>query len=156
MSYGSKPSRDAISSLDGRVPSAKRARSSSPVFGLAPPVLADLVDQVRAKLRVPDPGAEIVGRVEAGIHVGEVAVGRVANARRGGQPLGVVVARQAGLVEVGPEVDLELKLRRVAPKQEGLEEDASPPRSCGASSSVRSKCSACQAGSRVIASQMYE
>src|SRR6185436_9598347 len=35
----------------------------------APPVRSDLLHEMRAKLRVADPGAQVVGRVEAGIHV---------------------------------------------------------------------------------------
>src|SRR5690348_5073089 len=48
----------------------------------APPVLADLVDQVRAQLRVANPRTQVVRRVEAGVHVCEVAVTRIADARR--------------------------------------------------------------------------
>src|SRR3979411_1272733 len=51
-------------------------------FWAAPPILADLVDEIGTQLRVPDPGAQIVRRIEARIHVREVTVVRIANARR--------------------------------------------------------------------------
>ena len=53
----------------------------------------------RAKLRRADPGAEIVGRVEARVHVRQVGVGPVVDAGRRGQPLGVAGRRAAFLGE---------------------------------------------------------
>src|SRR5439155_4702764 len=41
---------------------------------VAPPVLADLVDQVAAQLSGADPRSQVVGAVEARVHVGEVRV----------------------------------------------------------------------------------
>ena len=70
-----------------------------------------------------DPGAQVVRRIETGIHVRQVAVARKANPRRCGQPLRVVLAGQPGLVEARPEVELELQLRRVTLEEKGLEED---------------------------------
>src|SRR5882762_10957902 len=49
-----------------------------------PPVLAHLARQVLAQLRRTDPGAQVVGRVEACVHVREVVVLPVADARRVG------------------------------------------------------------------------
>ena len=72
---------------------------------------------------MPDPGAEVVRRIEPGVHVGEMALPGVADAGRGGQLLGVVVAGRARVLEARPEAELELQLGRVAPEQERLEKD---------------------------------
>src|SRR4051812_32747720 len=53
----------------------------------APPLLADRCDQVAPQLGRADPGAEVVGRVEARIHVGDVGVAAVPDARRLGEEL---------------------------------------------------------------------
>src|SRR5262245_35902844 len=46
---------------------------------VAPPVLVDGVDQVPTQLRRANPRAQVIGRVEARVHVGEVAVAAVAD-----------------------------------------------------------------------------
>src|SRR5213592_1396528 len=51
-----------------------------------------------------------------------MTVARIAKARRRGQPLRVILACQTGLIEVRPELELELELGRVAPEEERLEE----------------------------------
>src|SRR6478672_13077095 len=89
---------------------------------VAPPVLADLADQVRAQLRRPDPGAEVVRRVETGVHVGEVVVTPVADPRRFGQIALVEVGVAAVAGEARPEVELEPELRLVAAIEQRLEE----------------------------------
>src|SRR4029450_6653792 len=40
-----------------------------------PPLVADALPHVRAQLGRADPGAKVVGRVEAGVHVGDEPVG---------------------------------------------------------------------------------
>src|SRR5918996_1105468 len=52
--------------------SQQRARLGAP-----PPVVADRLPKVRAELRGPDPGPQVVGGVEARVHVRQVAVGPV-------------------------------------------------------------------------------
>src|SRR5207248_4462265 len=89
---------------------------------VSPPVLADLTDEVIAQLRRADPRPQIVGRVEAPVHVGEVGVGAIANARCLGETLFVAVRRAAVLVEPSPEVELELQLGRIAAVENRLEE----------------------------------
>ena len=89
----------------------------------APPVLAHLADEMLPQLRGADPGAEVVGRVEAGVHVGEVVLRRIADARGAGEPLGVAAGRPAVVAEAAPELELELELRRVAAEEQRLEED---------------------------------
>src|SRR5437764_1623886 len=42
-----------------------------------PPLVADLALEVRAQLRRADPGAQVVGRGEAGVHVGQGALAAV-------------------------------------------------------------------------------
>ena len=79
---GSKPIRRATSSLDGRVPSRKSSRRSSPVSARSHQSAPTSAAQVRAELGGADPGAEVVGRVEAVVHVGQVAVGPVAEPGR--------------------------------------------------------------------------
>ena len=69
-----------------------------------------------------DPGAQVVGGVEARVHVRKVTVARVADARRGGELRGVVVTRRAGLFERRPETELEAQLRRVAAEQQPFQE----------------------------------
>ena len=49
--------------------------------------------EVLAQLRRADPGAEVVGGVEPGVHVGEVVLRRVAKARGRGQQLRVAARR---------------------------------------------------------------
>ena len=75
------------------------ARAPQPLAGLGatPPVLADLADQMLPELRRADPGAKVVGRVEAGVHVGEVVLGRIADPGRLGQQLRVAAGRAAVL-----------------------------------------------------------
>src|SRR5439155_10489248 len=68
-------------------------------------------------------GAQVVGGVEAGVHVREVRVRTVEDAGRGGQPLRVAGRRPAVLREPAPELELELQLRRVAAVEERFEED---------------------------------
>jgi len=76
----------------------------------------------RAQLRVADPGAQIVGGVEARVHIREMGVARVAHTGRAREPLGVVLARRPGVLEARPEAQLELQLRRVPAKQERFKE----------------------------------
>ena len=73
MSSGSKPIRRG--DLLARGLRALEEEVAQELAGrrVAPPVLADRLDQVAAELGRADPGAEVVGRVEAGVHVGEVA-----------------------------------------------------------------------------------
>src|ERR671925_1625151 len=57
---------------------------------------------------------------------------RIADACRRREPLGIVVARQSGSFEVGPEAELKLQLCRVAAEQKPFEEDrAVCVRACG-------------------------
>src|SRR4029078_9693341 len=42
--------------------------------GVAPPVFADLADEVVAELRGADPRPQVIGRVEAAVHVGKASV----------------------------------------------------------------------------------
>src|SRR5207249_6516567 len=88
-----------------------------------PPIRSHLVDQVRAQLRMPDLRPQIVRRIEARIHIPEVAIRRIVNARRGSEPLLIVLARQARVLEGAPEGQLEAKLGRVAAEEERLQED---------------------------------
>ena len=86
-----------------------------------------------AHLGGADPGPQVVGGVEAGVHVGEVVRGRVPDAGRGGQPLLVALRRAAVRREAAPEVELEAELRPVAPEEQGVREARSaafsaPPR----------------------------
>ena len=122
MSSGSKPMRPAISSLEGLVPSLKRARSRCP-FLVGPPFLADLALEVGTQLSRADPGAQVVGRVEAGVHVGQVALLAVAHPGRRRKPLGVARRGAAVLAEASPELELELELRHVTPEEQRLHED---------------------------------
>ena len=58
------------------------------VAATPPPVGTDLPNEVVAELRRADPRPQVVGRVEAGVHVREVVVALVTDARRlGQQPL---------------------------------------------------------------------
>src|SRR4051794_16006607 len=52
-------------------------------LSVAPPVLADLAPQVLAELRRADPRAQVVGGVEARIHIDDEVVFAVAQAGRG-------------------------------------------------------------------------
>src|SRR5262249_51393237 len=88
----------------------------------APPVRADLLDEPGAQLRGPNPGAEVVGRVEAGVHVGDESVRAVTDAGGVRELLRVTVRRAAVLGEAAPELELEPELCRVAPVEQGLEE----------------------------------
>jgi prepilin-type processing-associated H-X9-DG protein len=76
-----------------------------------------------AQLRGADPRAQVVGRVEAGVHVGEKRVRAVTDTGGGGQPLGVALRGAAVVREPRPEVELELELRDVAPEEQRLQED---------------------------------
>ena len=114
--------RPAISSDEGFVPSQEEAAQELAGCRVVPPVRADRVDQVAAELGRPDPGAKVVGRVEAGVHVGEVGVRAVADAGRGGEPLLVTLGASAGLGEPRPERELESQLRLVAAEEHRLEE----------------------------------
>src|SRR3972149_6519525 len=49
----------------------------------APPVLPNLAHETGAELRGANPGAQVVGGVEARVHVGKEVLGRVADAGRG-------------------------------------------------------------------------
>src|SRR5205814_1033265 len=91
-------------------------------FLALPPVRADLLLEVGAKLGGANPGAKVVRRVEPRVHVGEVAVRAVAHARRIRQPLGVTGTRPTVLGEAVPELELELELRRVPPEEQRLDE----------------------------------
>ena len=77
---------------------------------------------MRAQLRGADPRAQVVGRVEARIHVGEVRVGAIPDTGRLGQQLFV----DAGIAAVGrearPEVELVPELRLVPAEEERLQE----------------------------------
>src|SRR5947207_11893864 len=95
-------------------PLAKEIGEQLARLRVAPPVLADRVDQVAAELGRADPGAQVVGRVEAGVHVGEVAVAAVADAGRLGQKLLVTLRRAAVAREARPEAELVAQLRLVA------------------------------------------
>src|ERR687888_1703154 len=90
-------------------------------LGAPPPVLPDLAHEVRAELRRADPGAQVVGGVEARVHVGEEAVRAVAHPGRGAEQLRVAVGSPAVLGEARPEAELEAELRDVAVEKEGLE-----------------------------------
>src|SRR5919204_5044343 len=92
-------------------------------LGAPPPVLADLAHEVRAELRRADPGAQVVGRVEARVHVREEPVRAVAHPGRGAQELRIAVRRPAVLGEPRPEVELVAQLGDVAVEEERLEED---------------------------------
>ena len=118
-----KSSRAATSSLDGCVPFPEQLAQQVARRLVAPPVLADLTDQVLAHLGRADPRSQVVGRVEAGVHVGDEPVRAVDVAGGLGQPVGVAVRRAAVLGEPRPEVELELQLRRVAPEEVRVEED---------------------------------
>ena len=83
-------------------PRGRASRSRSPVSGRRHQSSPDLADEVLPQLRRADPGAQVVGRVEARVHVGEVVLGRVADAGRLGQPLGVAAGRAAVLARSGP------------------------------------------------------
>ena len=74
VSSGSKPSRAAISSLDGRVPSRKSPRSSSPVSGSRHQSSPTSSPEVLAQLGRADPRPQVVGRVEAAVHVRQVVL----------------------------------------------------------------------------------
>src|SRR5438874_661440 len=79
--------------------------------------------QVGAELSRADPRPEVVGRVEAGVHVREEAVGAIPHARRLAEALCIPAVRAAVLDEATPEIELELELRHVAPEEERLHED---------------------------------
>src|SRR3954454_13990480 len=64
---------------------AEELRQELAGLAIPPPVRTDLVDEVRAQLRGADPRAEVVGGVEARVHVGEVVVLRVPDPRRLGE-----------------------------------------------------------------------
>src|SRR4029079_4626335 len=89
----------------------------------SPPLLAGLADQVAAELRGADPRTQVVGRVEAGVHVAQVPVAAVADPRRLGQVLLVPSRRAAVVAESRPEGELEPELRDVAAEEQRLEED---------------------------------
>src|SRR3954447_4989377 len=116
---------DAVGDLLARGPRALAEELAEELAGrrAAPPVLADRLDQVAPELGRTDPGAEVVGRVEARVHVGEVGVAAVADAGRGGEELLVALGRAAVLGEARPEAELVAQLRLVAAKEERLEED---------------------------------
>ena len=110
MSCGSKPSRPAISSLVGCVPSAK---ASEVVAGLAaaPPILADLAQQPLSQLGGANPGPEVVGGIEACVHVREIRIGAVGDSgRRREQAVVLVRAGAAAVAETAPELQLETQL----------------------------------------------
>src|ERR671910_1672006 len=88
-----------------------------------PPILAHLACEVAAELRRADPRAQVVGRVEARVHIGEIVLIRVPDPGRLGQPLRIAVGGRADLGIAAPEVELELQLRRVPAEEERLEED---------------------------------
>ena len=123
MSSGSKPIRAAISSLDGRVPSLKSARSRLPVSGERHHSGPTSDTRYARSCAGADPGAQVVGRVEARVHVREVCIGAVADTGRLAEALGVAVRSAAVLVEAAPELELEAELRRVAPIEQRIEED---------------------------------
>src|SRR5215469_7139296 len=64
----------------GRGPRALGEQPTQDLAGLGapPPVLADLAAKVHLELRRADPGARVVGGIEACVHVGQVAAGVVA------------------------------------------------------------------------------
>ena len=72
---------------------------------------------------MPDPRAQVVRGVETGIHVGEMTVCVIPQAGRLGEPPRVTFVRRSRVRELGPELELELELRRVAAEEERLEED---------------------------------
>src|SRR5262249_33688288 len=91
-------------------------------LGAPPPVLPDLIDELRPQLRRADPRTQVVGRVEPGVHVGDEAVASVAHAGRLAEVLRVPLGCAAVLGEAAPEVELERKLRRIAAVEQRLEE----------------------------------
>ena len=123
VSSGSKPIRAAMSSLERLGALAEERAQALARLRARPPLVADLTLQVRAQLGRADPGAEVVGRVEAGVHVREVAIRAVADARRAGQALLVAAGGAAVLAEAAPEVELELELGDVAPEEQRFHED---------------------------------
>ena len=98
-----------------------RSRRKSPVSRLRHQFVPVGRPQVGAHLRRPDPRTQVVGRVEAVVHVGEIPVAAVAeSARRRDERL--VVGRVLGRVlEVAPEPELVAQLRGVAAEEEGVE-----------------------------------
>ena len=122
VSSGSKPMprRDLFARRPR--PLAKSPRRRSPVAGRRHQS-APTCRQVLAQLRRADPGAQVVGRVEARVHVREVVVARVADAGRLADLLRVAVGRAAVLVEACPESSSNRELRRVAAEEQRLEED---------------------------------
>ena len=72
-----------------------------------------------AQLRGADPRTQVVGGVEAGVHVGEKRV-RAALDTGGGTPLGVALRGAPVVREARPEVELELELGDVAAEEQGL------------------------------------
>src|SRR5205085_4978636 len=70
-----------------------------------------------------DPCTQVVRRVEAGVHVGEVAVAAVADAGRLGKELLVAGGGAAVVREARPETELVAQLRFVATVEQRLEED---------------------------------
>ena len=70
-----------------------------------------------------DPRPQVVGRIEARVHVREVAVAAVDEAGSGAQALGVTLGAAAVLEEARPEVELIVKLCDVAAEEERFEED---------------------------------
>src|SRR5688500_4872904 len=71
-------------------------------LGSPPPVLTRIAEQRLAQLRRADPGAEVVGRVEARVHVREIVLAWIADAGRIGQALGVAVSGSPVLAEAAP------------------------------------------------------
>src|SRR2546425_981324 len=80
-----------------------------PLAGLprAAPGRPHLAAEMRLQLGRADPGAEVVGRVEVGIHVGEEVRRAIAHARRGGEALLVAVRLRALLGKPRPELEFE-------------------------------------------------
>src|SRR6266702_1510710 len=87
-------------------------------LGAPPPVFADRVDQVPAQLRGADPCAQVVRRVEAGVHVREITVAAVADPGCFGQELLVAARRAAVVGETRPEPELIAELGLVPTEEQ--------------------------------------
>src|SRR5207253_10142985 len=96
---------DALGDLLARRLGALEEQAAPELAGLraSPPVLSHVLYQVLAELGGADPGAQVVRRIEARVHVGEVALPAVAKAGRLGQPVGVALRRAAVRREPRPE-----------------------------------------------------
>src|SRR4029079_8754155 len=68
----------------------------------APPVGAEWCDEVAAERSRPDPRTQVVGGVEARVHVREEVVRAVVDARRLAELLGAAVRRAAVRREAAP------------------------------------------------------